>query len=657
MRPPGALRSPPRARLAFRVGVLGHRPNRLPTDFAALERLRLRLRETLEAVKAAVEDIRGRPETALYASEAPVLRALSPLAEGADRLFAETALDLGYSLCCPMPFAQELFEQDFADRDSIRAFRDLLAKAGDRLTRFEMDGDRTDPPAAYAAAGRVVVNQSDLLVVVWDGGPAAGSGGTVNTLREALDYRVPVLWIDALEDHGWMLLRSADDLDRLPEVGRRKPAWRKPFDQATRAADGLALRAEIAEAVEIELAAPEASMGGGFVARRRSGAEIYFAQRRPLFNYGLIWKPFRDFVGSGRIGPPRWRVRDFVTQIQGEWPASERDAAPGRPAPTPVVAWTNQALRAHFAWADGAADLYADAHRSAYLAASFLAAFAVFLALLPMASGASAGGSTGGRVSMVAEIIVLAATISLMAGEKLSRWRQRWLDYRVLAELIREIRILIPLGGGRPLPSTPVHLAVYGDPKQSWMYWHMRAVARLTGIPDARIDFDYIDERLDHLLEIATGQIAFHDVARRRSHAIHRRLHAAAMGLFALSALTVFVELLVPMAPRGWAPAATLAAANRWMVLFDAVAPAVGAALATINNQGEFARLAKRSQAMVEGLSQVRDRTLALRGRIAAGAPPRLVEVITLARDLSTIMVDENADWRVVVLDLAHGAS
>jgi hypothetical protein len=648
-----ALRTPPRARLAFRVGVLGHRPNRLPTDVAAL---RLRLRETLEALKVAVEDFRSTAQAALYADEAPVLRALSPLAEGSDRLFAEAALDLGYSLCCPMPFAQESFERDFADPNSVRAFHDLLARAGDRLTRFEMDGDRADPPGAYAAAGQVVVNQSDLLVVVWDGGPAEGAGGTVNTLREALAYHVPVLWIDALEDHGWMLLRSAADLDRLPGVARKKPTWERPRDHAARAADGLALRAAMAEVVQGELAAPDGVATRRFGGRARSAADLYFAQRRPLFNYGLIWKPFRDLVGSGRLSAPRWRVRDFVAQIQSEWPASDRDVGPGRPAPTPVVAWMNQALRIHFAWADGAADLCADAHRSAYLAASFLAAFAVFLALLPMAAGA-AGGGAAGRVSMVADILVLGATIALMVGERLSRWRERWLDYRVLAELIRESRILIPLGGGRPLPNTPVHLAVYGDPKQSWMYWHMRAVARLTGIPDARIDVDYVDERLDHLLEIANGQIAFHDIARRRSHAIHRRLHAAALGLFTLSALTVFIELLMPLGLGGLAPGATLAAVNRWIVLFDAVAPAVGAALATINNQGEFGRLAKRSQAMVQGLSLVRDQTLGLRARIAAGAPPRLTEVAALAQDLTTIMVDENADWRVVVLDLAHGAS
>ena len=77
------------------------------------------------------------------------------------------------------------------------------------------------------------------------------------------------------------------------------------------------------------------------------------------------------------------------------------------------------------------------------------------------------------------------------------------MEYRVLAELIRELRLLIPLGGGRPLPRTPTHLAVYGDPAQTWMYWHLRAIARATGIPSVRATPAYLGESLGSLLEIA----------------------------------------------------------------------------------------------------------------------------------------------------------
>src|SRR4051794_36154237 len=153
--------SPPRAPLAFRVGIVGHRPNRLAQ--ADLPQLATVVRTVLATVKEEVNAIRR--EGSWYDSAEPGLRAISPLAEGSDRLFAEQALDLGFQLCCVMPFPQDEYEKDFAagalEADSLGRFRRLL---GLTSTRFELDGCRANSPGAYGAAGRTVLNQSDLLV-------------------------------------------------------------------------------------------------------------------------------------------------------------------------------------------------------------------------------------------------------------------------------------------------------------------------------------------------------------------------------------------------------------------------------------------------------------------------------------------------------------
>ena len=52
---PVPLAHPPRASLTFRVGVVGHRPNRLPRDEAYLQTLRRRISVVLESAKATVE--------------------------------------------------------------------------------------------------------------------------------------------------------------------------------------------------------------------------------------------------------------------------------------------------------------------------------------------------------------------------------------------------------------------------------------------------------------------------------------------------------------------------------------------------------------------------------------------------------------------------
>ena len=49
----------------------------------------------------------------------------------------------------------------------------------------------------YERAGRVMLDQCDVLLAIWDGKPARGRGGTEQILREAIERHVPVLLIDA----------------------------------------------------------------------------------------------------------------------------------------------------------------------------------------------------------------------------------------------------------------------------------------------------------------------------------------------------------------------------------------------------------------------------------------------------------------------------
>jgi len=144
--------SPPHARLAFRVGVVGHRPNRLKdADLAQLGEM---IYEVLDAVRAEVVRFADSPSgRSLYSVEQPILRAVTPLAEGTDRIFADQALKLRYELCCPMPFHQEDYEQDFAasqalEENSLDRFRRLLAraKADPGLTETEHIVERLTGP-------------------------------------------------------------------------------------------------------------------------------------------------------------------------------------------------------------------------------------------------------------------------------------------------------------------------------------------------------------------------------------------------------------------------------------------------------------------------------------------------------------------------------
>jgi hypothetical protein len=673
--------SPPRAVLAFRVGIVGHRPNRLPKDKDTLDALRQMLRNVLEDVKADLSDYaRSSPTAMPYSAQPFILRAVSPLAEGADRIFADEAIDLGYELLCPMPFNQAEFEKDFVSPDALepnsqQRFHDLLKRARQAggITTFELDGDRSAAPKAYALAGRIVLNQSDLLIAVWDGYKPAGDGSTAGTTREALAFQSPVLWIDALAPNTWQLLRHPDDLKNLEGTERCVPQGKYPADPVA----ARKLLAETVRRVVREEIAPPAQLSGSHAAKAshgtkashgnkeaRSLASAYFHERKPSFNCAVAWKLFRDAVGSTSFRPPKMLVSDFEAQVSGEWPVRDdvrensTNKGDGATPPSELDDWVNARLRAHFAWPDKRGDLYADAYRSGYVLTYLLSALAVFVALLPRTAGLEGDAQTA---CVAIELVMLLVILLLFVIGRARHWHERWMEYRLLAELIRQLRILIPLGGGRPFPRTPAHLGLYGSLTETWMYWHMRAIARATGVPGARVSPEYVLGCLNYVDKIVgapdQGQLKFQNDTEKRSENIAHRLHIISTSLFVLTLVGIATHLLLePVLLPRWLdfeiPESFHKGLDRWLVMASAFLPALAAALAGISNQGEFARLAKRSAAMAVYFKGFAKQIAALRLADAQdGDGLKLSQVIPLAGEIAEVMVDEVADWRIVFID------
>jgi hypothetical protein len=120
------------------------------------------------------------------------LTVVSCLAEGADRLVAEVALDgFDADLVVPLPFAPDEYEKDFETAQSRREFRRLLA----RCTRSLVVGDGLrgvrDRSDHYAAAGAWLVANCDVLMALWDGRPARGVGGTGELVQWVREGMVP----------------------------------------------------------------------------------------------------------------------------------------------------------------------------------------------------------------------------------------------------------------------------------------------------------------------------------------------------------------------------------------------------------------------------------------------------------------------------------
>jgi 8-oxo-dGTP pyrophosphatase MutT (NUDIX family) len=114
----------------------------------------------------------------------------SALAMGADQLFVKTALELGIPVELVIPCAR--YEDIFSTEEARSEYQRLLeaARQVHRLLSHECSDE------AYLAAGQWIVDHSDLLIVAWNGYPAAGKGGTADVVHYARSVGLPFVHVN-----------------------------------------------------------------------------------------------------------------------------------------------------------------------------------------------------------------------------------------------------------------------------------------------------------------------------------------------------------------------------------------------------------------------------------------------------------------------------
>lgn len=185
-------------RVPIILGVTGHRG--IPEDD---DRIRAVVAGELQKLKHAYPD-------------SPFV-ILSALAEGADRIVAQIATDeIGAELIAVLPLSIEDYKKDFQTKASKTRFDRMLAASGavicpsDELTPDRSGKAPRGRDARYAWAGAYIAEYSQILIALWDGAPARGTGGTA----EVVD------WFS----HGFapekysVLRRNTNPLDR-PDAG------------------------------------------------------------------------------------------------------------------------------------------------------------------------------------------------------------------------------------------------------------------------------------------------------------------------------------------------------------------------------------------------------------------------------------------------------
>jgi len=127
------------------------------------------------------------------------LTVMSPLAEGADQLVAEVALELGIDLTVPLPLPKQLYLQDFQTPESRARFESLYSAAkevfelplakGNTLEQISRPGQARN--REYAQVGVFLCAHCHILLAVWDGKLTGDLGGTGQVVRFHHDDVMP----------------------------------------------------------------------------------------------------------------------------------------------------------------------------------------------------------------------------------------------------------------------------------------------------------------------------------------------------------------------------------------------------------------------------------------------------------------------------------
>jgi hypothetical protein len=184
-----------------RVGVTGHRT----FEPGSVERLKVQVKVALGRIRTRFDQWPGHRVT---------FTAVSPIAEGADRLVAQAVLSTpGGRLEAVLPFKDEVYLQDFESDSSKAEFRDLVAQASLVVYGPEMQEatvqDPTERNRRYEWVGRYVVDHCDVLIALWDGEASRGTGGTAEIIRYALERSEPVVYVPT--NGGELIECFADD--------------------------------------------------------------------------------------------------------------------------------------------------------------------------------------------------------------------------------------------------------------------------------------------------------------------------------------------------------------------------------------------------------------------------------------------------------------
>lgn len=667
---------PPAARLS--VGITGHRLNNsfLRKNEAAVVDAIGRLLDQLEALSLAAHRECLKP------------RLVSLLAEGSDQIGANEALGRDWPLVSPLPFGLALtavMGAELQDLETVKAVLALdtkaslegvsmldteaaaamarfwrLAAAADRFELADRDREITDllleslaHPAdrerrdsltaeasgRYAVASRIMIEQSDLVIAVWDGFNRSLYGGTGHTIASALELGVPVIWLRPQAPDELRVLVRPEDLVGAQRCGRND---RKATIESLRPLVDAALCADLAATHEMQHG--EWQNHKKHESKRRDGLEAYLAERWPSRS-NRLWHAYRRV--EALFGEKTWAMR-----LRPLTRTYERPEALGAVAWQPALHTAEglgdadarftrgllQGVADRFAWADAISTQLSDNYRGAMVTNFGLSASAIImgLAYLPFAS------KSDKWMFALVELILLGIILVITSLGRAGDWHARWFQSRRVAEYLRHSPLLLLLGVARPIGRWPQGL------DSSWPEWYARHALRAVGLPRVKITQDYLFGILQGvLLPHVRSQREYHRSKAAKLSSVHRNLDNLSNSLFIAAVLVVATYVTIKLAPMLTLAHWHIELNSNLFTFLGVVLPMLGATLAGIRYFGDFERFAAISEVTAEALEAVETRIVTLASQ-CGGDDLSYDEVARLAHAADDIVFSEIESWQAV---------
>jgi hypothetical protein len=522
-----------------------------------------------------------------------------------------------------------------------------------------LDGDPADPGRTRRALGRMVMRNCDLLLVAWDGASGMGEGREGELLRFAARHGPSALWLRP---------------QAPPVLLRDSAAYFQREDSAPRGARALhllgtdILRALIPPRPHpphphglLECAVLRACPGQA----KRDPYAVFLAETD--HRGGGVWAAYgvaRNLAGraAGDRGP--WIMPLVLVGLLLAWAVVAVLLAPGVPevhlagVGAIALAWLIHRWR-NSPWAepppgpddhwrrayhtpDRLSIAYANRHRSSYVLVILLGALALILAAFGIAIAEDEKWKLTALVLLLAKFAALIFMIGFVAANIRGCWHQKWIAYRLLAELCRKQEALARLGWSLPVfelrRATGDHMA-----DADWVTWHFNALLRAAPLP--RLDLttagkvairDAIIGRGD--TGLLAGQIRYHQGREAKSN--------RAAGTWALWGERAFVATVFIVAAKLILKEAD--ALKDWgvgLAVAAAVLPAISAAFFALRQYSEEKLMAEQSARMRQAMEEARTTMLA----IPLGQPLSSQDLAAETYEIAMRMLADVAGWAQLV--------